>query len=126
MSGSRCSARIQRPGKQRRKRKKEQVATGVPAPGVKKRDRGDDLREDNPVMRGKDLSEFNFLGMAHHGMAPDLIADLENLGLDVRGLRGSAESTLRMWERCHEPGRKKLSKAEYAKRMIDAVVAGVT
>ena len=36
-----------------------------------------------------------------------------------------AESTLRMWERCHESGRKKLSKASYTAHMVDGVAKTV-
>ena len=40
-------------------------------------------------------------------------------------MRASAESTLRMWERCHDGARQKLSKAEYTAMMVDDVAAGV-
>jgi len=107
-------------------RKNEKVATGVPRPGGKPQipDKLDD-KQNPPVMRGKKCSEFNFLGFAHMGFAPDLIQDLENLGLDMRGMRGSAEATLRMWERCHDKSRKKLSPQGYTKKMIAEVIAGV-
>jgi microsomal dipeptidase-like Zn-dependent dipeptidase len=107
-------------------RKHEKVATGVPRPGGKSQvpDRLDD-KQNPPVMRGKKYSEFNFLGFAHMGFAPDQIQDLENLGLDMRGMRGSAEATLRMWERCHDKSRKKMSPKDYTQKMVAEVVAGV-
>ncbi|EDM74774.1 peptidase, M19 family protein [Plesiocystis pacifica SIR-1] len=112
-------ARFERPKGEQRQRKQELVATGVP------KQRPDNLKRDKPVERNGELSEFNFLGFAHHGFAPDLIQDIENLGLDVRAMRASAESTLRMWERCHDPGRKKLSKAEYTAHMVTDVAKAV-
>jgi microsomal dipeptidase-like Zn-dependent dipeptidase len=101
-------------------RKEEYAATGMP--NQKPDKYGGDAP---PVKRGNRLSEFNFLGLAHIGLTPDLLQDFENLGLDVRGLRGSAEATLRMWERCHDPKRQEMTPAQYRKRMITEVAAGV-
>ena len=44
-------------------------------------------------------TEFDAKGLAHVGLLPDLLNDLDQLGVDTGPLRGSAESFLRMWER---------------------------
>jgi hypothetical protein len=120
-------ARFKRPENQKPKRATEFVGTDMPTPGIEPEDRGDDLhdRDNPPVKRGKKLSEYNFLGYAHQGFSPDLIQDLENLGLDVRGMRASAEATIRMWERCHDPKRKMLEDDEYRQRMVEGVAKAV-
>jgi microsomal dipeptidase-like Zn-dependent dipeptidase len=67
-----------------------------------------------PVKWNDKLSEFNFDGLKHVGLEPDLLQDLENLGLDVGDLKdNSAEFILRMWERCHDDKRDLLSEAAY-------------
>lgn len=46
--------------------------------------------------------DINMDGLAHVGMLPDFIADLETLGLterDLKPLLKSAEGYIRMWER---------------------------
>lgn len=51
---------------------------------------------------GRRTFDFNTDGLAHVGMLPDFIADLETLGLtaeDLRPLLSSAEGYIRMWER---------------------------
>jgi hypothetical protein len=51
---------------------------------------------------GKKTFDFNNDGLAHVGMLPDLIADLERLGLtakDLDPLLGSAEGYIQLWER---------------------------
>ncbi|AGP32680.1 peptidase M19 [Sorangium cellulosum So0157-2] len=57
-------------------------------------------REQGPGPLG---TEFDEKGLAHEGMLPDLVADLERLGVDTTGLRSSTESFLRMWERAAGP-----------------------
>nr|WP_275937362.1 membrane dipeptidase [Sorangium cellulosum] len=59
-----------------------------------------DEREHGPAPLG---TEFDEKGLAHEGLLPDLVADLERLGVDTSGLRSSAESFLRMWERAAGP-----------------------
>ena len=48
-------------------------------------------------------TDFDQKGLAHIGLLPDLLADLEQLGADTAPLRGSAETFIRMWERAHGP-----------------------
>jgi hypothetical protein len=46
--------------------------------------------------------DFNFDGLSHFGMVPDMLQDLKNLGLpsrDFQALFSSAESYLQMWEK---------------------------
>ncbi|WP_441289030.1 membrane dipeptidase [Sorangium sp. KYC3313] len=57
-------------------------------------------REQGPGPLG---TEFDEKGLAHEGMLPDLLADLDRLGVDTTGLRSSTESFLRMWERAQGP-----------------------
>ncbi|MGK4003233.1 membrane dipeptidase [Sorangium sp. So ce1036] len=59
-----------------------------------------DQRDHGPGPLG---AEFDEKGLAHEGMLPDLLADLDRLGVDTSALRSSAESFLRMWERAEGP-----------------------
>ncbi|WP_437303393.1 membrane dipeptidase [Sorangium sp. So ce388] len=59
-----------------------------------------DEREQGPGPLG---TGFDEKGLAHMGMLPDLLADLDRLGVDTSALRSSAESFLRMWERAQGP-----------------------
>jgi microsomal dipeptidase-like Zn-dependent dipeptidase len=44
-------------------------------------------------------TDFDDKGLAHIGLLPDLLLDLEQLGVDTSPLRSSAEAFIRMWER---------------------------
>jgi microsomal dipeptidase-like Zn-dependent dipeptidase len=44
-------------------------------------------------------TDFDDKGLAHIGLLPDLLLDLEQLGVDTSSLRSSAEAFIRMWER---------------------------
>ncbi|HEU4405814.1 MAG TPA: membrane dipeptidase [Polyangiaceae bacterium] len=48
-------------------------------------------------------TEFDAKGLAHVGLLPDLLADLDQLGVDTGPLRGSSEAFLQMWERAAGP-----------------------
>jgi microsomal dipeptidase-like Zn-dependent dipeptidase len=48
---------------------------------------------------GETSESFRRVGLSHMGFLPDLLAELDHLGADVRRLEGSAEAFLRMWER---------------------------
>jgi microsomal dipeptidase-like Zn-dependent dipeptidase len=51
---------------------------------------------------GNRTFDFNLEGLAHYGMLPDFIQDLQNIGLttyDLEPLFRSAEGYIRMWER---------------------------
>lgn len=48
-------------------------------------------------------TDFDEKGLAHVGLLPDLVADLDQLGADTGPLRSSAESFIRMWERAAGP-----------------------
>jgi microsomal dipeptidase-like Zn-dependent dipeptidase len=82
---------------------------------------GIDRRSDNeskdrfpPVKWNGKWSEFNYDGLKHAGLEPDLLQDLGNLGLNVDDLKdNSAEFFLRMWERCYKKKRVELGEAAY-------------
>ena len=59
-----------------------------------------DQREGGPAPLGSDLDERGF---AHIGLLGDLLAELEQLGVDPAPLSGSAESFLNMWARAEGP-----------------------
>ncbi|WP_044242877.1 membrane dipeptidase [Chondromyces apiculatus] len=44
-------------------------------------------------------TEFDKKGLAHIGLLPDLLDDLDHLGAPTASLRNSAETFIRMWER---------------------------
>nr|AYM54096.1 sphingolipid ceramide N-deacylase [Byssovorax cruenta] len=48
-------------------------------------------------------TEFDEKGLAHIGLLPDLLTDLDHLGASTASLRSSAESFIRMWERAQSP-----------------------
>jgi len=48
-------------------------------------------------------TDFDTKGLAHVGLLPDLLADLEKLGVDAQPLRRSTEAFLLMWERATGP-----------------------
>jgi microsomal dipeptidase-like Zn-dependent dipeptidase len=53
-----------------------------------------------PPRLGTDFDEF---GLAHIGLLPDMLRDLENLGADVSALSHSTEIFLQMWDRALGP-----------------------
>ncbi|HSN98275.1 MAG TPA: dickkopf-related protein, partial [Candidatus Nanopelagicales bacterium] len=48
-------------------------------------------------------TDFDEKGLAHVGLLPDLLDDLDQLGADTGPLRSSAEAFIRMWERAAGP-----------------------
>lgn len=44
-------------------------------------------------------TDFDEKGLAHIGLLPDLLSDLDHLGVNTTSLRNSAETFIRMWER---------------------------
>ncbi|WP_437502477.1 membrane dipeptidase [Sorangium sp. So ce1099] len=52
---------------------------------------------------GRVGTDFDEKGLAHIGHLPDLLTDLDHLGVDTAALRSSAETFLRMWERAAGP-----------------------
>ena len=55
-------------------------------------------RAGTPARLGTDFDEK---GLAHIGLLPDLLADLDHLGANTASLKSSAESYIRMWERAN-------------------------
>lgn len=53
-------------------------------------------------------SELNYQGFAHIGLEYDIIRELKNFGVDTTGLENSAETFIRVWERCYDDNRKAL------------------
>src|SRR5262249_55150419 len=54
---------------------------------------------------GERRFDFNEMGLAHYGLLPDLIADLQNVDVpreDIEMLFHSAEDYVRMWRRAEE------------------------
>jgi microsomal dipeptidase-like Zn-dependent dipeptidase len=72
----------------------------------------DSERRDKPLR-----TPFDYQGLAHIGMTPDLIQDLDNLGVNVKNLTHSAETFLRMWERTYDAERGELDAAGYSALM---------
>jgi len=61
-----------------------------------------DGRELTRSLEGQRQFDFNTLGLAHHGMLPDLIADLVGIGVPpstLDALFGSAQAYVQMWRR---------------------------
>jgi microsomal dipeptidase-like Zn-dependent dipeptidase len=86
------------------------VASGLP------RQSPDNPATDKPV-GGSALNEYDVFGLRHVGLEPDLLDDLENLGLRIPEMKNSAERVLRMWERCYQPTRSPLTPAQYRQFM---------
>jgi hypothetical protein len=60
------------------------------------------VRPDQLWARGSEEESFNYTGLSHIGMYPDMIQDLKNIGLttkDLIPLFQSAEGYLQTWER---------------------------
>ncbi len=55
-----------------------------------------------------ELAEFRTKGLAHIGLLPALIEDMDELGVDTGNIRNSAEMFLQMWERAYDSGRQRV------------------
>ena len=51
------------------------------------------------------VQEYRTKGLAHIGLLPAVLDDMDELGVDTANIRGSAESFVRMWERVYDPNR---------------------
>ncbi|MEM9491071.1 MAG: hypothetical protein AAGC55_18120 [Myxococcota bacterium] len=51
------------------------------------------------------LQEYYSKGLAHIGLLPAVIDDMDDLGVDTSNIRGSAEAFVQMWERVYDPNR---------------------
>jgi microsomal dipeptidase-like Zn-dependent dipeptidase len=60
---------------------------------------------------------FDYHGLANISLAPDLLKDLGNLGLNMGNLGHSAETFIRMWERTYDGERDELDAEGYASFM---------
>ncbi len=70
---------------------------GIP---LRKRSNQRDLL--TPYRMGNRVFDFNVDGLAHYGLVPDLLQDLDNVEFpkrDFQALFGSAESYIKMWEK---------------------------
>jgi hypothetical protein len=58
--------------------------------------------EFDPCCTGNRCWDYNTEGVAHYGLLPDFLKDVENLGSkqEVAALNRSAEGFAQMWERC--------------------------
>jgi microsomal dipeptidase-like Zn-dependent dipeptidase len=52
--------------------------------------------------------EYAVKGLAHIGLLPGVLWDMEVLGVDTQNIASSAEKVLQMWERQYDPGRRGL------------------
>jgi len=67
-------------------------------------------KQTGPVLNSKgNYSELNSQGFGHIGLENDIIRELKNFGVDTTGLEHSAESYIKVWERCYDDNRVKLS-----------------
>jgi len=67
-------------------------------------------KQTGPVLNSQgNYSELNSQGFGHIGLENDIIRELNNFGVDTTGLENSAESFIRVWERCYDDNRVKLS-----------------
>ena len=73
---------------------------GIPIPAnVPKTNQSDPLK---PYKAGIRTFDFNYDGLAHFGLVPDMLQDLKNLNMtkhDFEAIFGSAEAYLQMWEK---------------------------
>lgn len=58
-----------------------------------------------PANEPADLREFDTKGLAHIGLLPAMVADMQRLGADTRTFESSAEAFLNMWERTYASDR---------------------
>ncbi|TQV87740.1 membrane dipeptidase [Aliikangiella coralliicola] len=54
-------------------------------------------------------TEFNRKGLAHIGLLPGLLHDMNNLGADTNNIGNSAEGFVQMWERIYDTSRTKIN-----------------
>ena len=57
-------------------------------------------------------SELDYNGFGHIGLEHDIIRELKNFGVDTTGLENSAESFIKVWERCYDNNRKSLATSD--------------
>jgi microsomal dipeptidase-like Zn-dependent dipeptidase len=73
---------------------------GIPIPAnVPKTNQSDPLK---PYKAGIRTFDFNYDGLAHFGLVPDMLQDLKNVNMtkhDFEAIFGSAEAYLQMWEK---------------------------
>lgn len=55
------------------------------------------------------MTEYYRKGLAHVGLLPAVIEDMQALGVDTTNLEGSAEAFLQMWERTYDPLRSRVN-----------------
>ena len=72
------------------------------------RQQPDDQRKDRPLG-----TPFDTQGLSNIGLSPDLLRDLDHVGIQTGNLRRSAETFLRMWERTYEGDRGQLDAGGY-------------
>lgn len=54
------------------------------------------------------INEYNRKGLAHIGLLPAALWDLERVGADTTDLKSSAEAVVQMWDRVYDTNRSKL------------------
>jgi len=67
---------------------------------------------------------FDRHGFGHIGMIGDIILELKGFGVDTGALESSAETTIRVWERMHDPDRKEVTFSDFDTSGIDTAGAG--
>ncbi len=72
------------------------------------RQQADDQRKDRPLG-----TPFDTQGLSSIGLSPDLLRDLDHVGIQTGNLRRSAETFLRMWERTYDGDRGPLDAGGY-------------
>ncbi|MBU2514362.1 dipeptidase [bacterium] len=65
----------------------------------KRRDKQRNLQK-NPLG-----TPFDYQGFGHIGLEGDIVRELKNLGVETSGLENSAETFVRVWERCYDQNR---------------------
>lgn len=61
-----------------------------------------------PTGVSPELAEYQVKGLAHVGLLPAVLEDMQRLGADTTALSHSAEAFLKMWERTYDPQRQRL------------------
>jgi microsomal dipeptidase-like Zn-dependent dipeptidase len=89
------------PGRYQPKVQKDPVVyEGIPVPAdIHKINQNGPLK---PYQAGDRVFDFNYDGLAHYGLVPDMLQDLKNVEMpkrDMQALFESAEGYLRMWEK---------------------------
>ena len=55
------------------------------------------------------MEEYYRKGLAHVGLLPALLNDMQDVGVDTTNLESSAETFLQMWERTYDPFRGRIN-----------------